>query len=168
MSINKIKAVVCAVMLAASLGAHGQAIISHTTTIANWGGCHVDKVDFPDGNEYFDVWLRNGDKIVTNVYMRLATRRDVVARLSYLYNFDKGDGYLIDLQTLSGNTALSDGTNKFIIGGDGQADKIVVYKITLGKLLNAIGQSVRPTADDGTKDKKNYSGDDLYNGGSPY
>lgn len=167
MSIKKIKAVVCAVMLAASLGAHGQAIISHTTTIANWGGCHVDKVDFPDGKEYYEVWLRNGDKIVTNVYMRLATRQDVVARLSWLYNFDKGDGYLIDLQTLSGNTALSDGTNKFIIGGDGQTDKIVVYKITLGKLLNALGQSVRHTADDGAK-KDKPSGDDMYNGGAPY
>lgn len=168
MNINKIKAAFCTVMLSAAVCAHGQAIISHTATIADYGGCHVDKVDFPDGKEYYEVWLRNGDKIVTNVFMRLATRQEVIARLSYLYNFDKGDGYLIDLQTLTGNTALSDGSNKFIIGGDGQAGKIVVYKITLGKLLNALGQSARTTSDDGTKDKKNDSGDDLYNGGSPY
>lgn len=154
-------------MLSAAVCAHGQAIISHTATIADYGGCHVDKVDFPDGKEYYEVWLRNGDKIVTNVFMRLATRQEVIARLSYLYNFDKGDGYLIDLQTLTGNTALSDGSNKFIIGGDGQTGKIVVYKITLGKLLNALGQSARPTSDDGTK-KKQSSGDDLYSGVSVY
>ena len=167
MNINKIKAAFCTVMLSAAVCAHGQAIISHTATIADYGGCHVDKVDFPDGKEYYEVWLRNGDKIVTNVFMRLATRQEVIARLSYLYNFDKGDGYLIDLQTLTGNTALSDGSNKFIIGGDGQTDKIVVYKITLGKLLNALGQSARPTSDDGTK-KKQSSGDDLYSGVSVY
>ena len=167
MNINKIKAAFCTVMLSAAVCAHGQAIISHTATIADYGGCHVDKVDFPDGKEYYEVWIRNGDKIVTNVFMRLATRQEVIARLSYLYNFDKGDGYLIDLQTLTGNTALSDGSNKFIIGGDGQTDKIVVYKITLGKLLNALGQSARPTSDDGTK-KKQGSGDDLYSGVSVY
>ena len=167
MNINKIKAAFCAVMLSAAVYAHGQAIISHTATIADYGGCHVDKVDFPDGKEYYEVWLRNGDKIVTNVFMRLATRQEVIARLSYLYNFDKGDGYLIDLQTLTGNTALSDGSNKFIIGGDGQTGKIVVYKITLGKLLNALGQSARPTSDDVTK-KKQSSGDDLYSGVSVY
>ena len=167
MNINKIKAAFCTVMLSAAVCAHGQAIISHTATIADYGGCHVDKVDFPDGKEYYEVWLRNGDKIVTNVFMRLATRQEVIARLSYLYNFDKGDGYLIDLQTLTGNTALSDGSNKFIIGGDGQTGKIVVYKITLGKLLNALGQSARPTSDDGTK-KKQSSGDDLYSGVSVY
>lgn len=167
MNINKIKAAFCAVMLSAAVCAHGQAIISHTATIADYGGCHVDKVDFPEGKEYYEVWLRNGDKIVTNVFMRLATRQEVIARLSYLYNFDKGDGYLIDLQTLTGNTALSDGSNKFIIGGDGQIGKIVVYKITLGKLLNALGQSARPTSDDGTK-KKQSSGDDLYSGVSVY
>ena len=154
-------------MLSAAVCAHGQAIISHTATIADYGGCHVDKVDFPDGKKYYEVWLRNGDKIVSNVFMRLATRQEVIARLSYLYNFDKGDGYLIDLQTLTGNTALSDGSNKFIIGGDGQTDKIVVYKITLGKLLNALGQSARPTSDDVTK-KKQSSGDDLYSGVSVY
>lgn len=147
------------VVLLAAVFANAQTIISHTTVIAKFGADYIEKVAYTNNKESYNAWLHKEDnKIITSIKLSFASKDDVVKCLSYLYKFDKGDGYLIDLETVNGNTAYSLGKT-YVVKGEGQVGEVYVNRYTIGKLLNALGVSVYPNG------KPAETNDDLYNNG---
>lgn len=136
-----------------------QTIISRTTEVAKYAGDFLEKVELADNSTHYNLWLHSGDKVISSVRLTFNTVDDVVKCLSYLYQFDKGDGYLIDLHTVNGNTAFSSGKT-YLIKGHEQLAEVLVYKFTIGKLLNALGKSVYT---DGKP--RNTTADDIYDKG---
>lgn len=149
-----------------SVNVQSQKIISHTTTIGKFGDSSIDMTKNTDGGIYYTVYfatsdLKNvGTELVKTNRERTAlefdTKENMLKCLHYLYDFDKGEGYYIDLENKSNHTAysLKDG---FIISAFNEIDKPIISKWLIGKLLNSIGISVKKE-----KERKGKNDDDMY------
>ncbi len=143
-----------------------QKILSHTTTIAKYAGSSISYVENSNGNGYYDVCLSSADlksvgtKLVTTnrerIILGFESKEAMIKCLKFLYDFDKGEGYYIDLENKTGNTALSV-KKGFIFGGIYDIDKPAISQWVLGKLLNLIGVSVKKKDEANKKEE-----DDIY------
>ena len=145
--------------------ATAQKIISHTTTLAKVYDCHIDKTDYTAGNTTYQVWLTSSEnKISKSIHIDFDSKERMTSALQYLFNFSKGDGYYIDIESKNGACALSSGRG-FLISTPDNIDKVLVSQFIIGKLLNKLGISVslsnlpEPKQDNS---KKQQQGDDIY------
>ena len=160
------KILTLALLFVASLSvATAQKIISHTTTLAKVYDCHIDQTDFTTGNTTYQVWLTSTEnKISKSIHIDFDSKERMTSALQYLFNFNKGDGYYIDIESKNGACALSSGRG-FLISTPYNIDKVLVSQYIIGKLLNKLGISVslsnlpEPKQDNG---KKQQQGDDIY------
>ncbi len=146
--------------------AYAQKIISHTTTLGKHADNSIELTEYTDGTKFYTVWLSRGkqdvigSKLVTTntekISMTFDTKEKMIDCLRYLYNFDKGEGYYIDLENRSKNMALST-KDGFIFSSSTDIDTPIILRWHLGKLLNTIGVSVMKK---GTKTIK--TDDDMY------
>lgn len=160
------KQIITIIALLASVNMQAQKIISHTTTIGKYADSSIDFTECTNGTSYYTVYLSTSDlknigtKLVKtnteNVRLVFNTKEQMLNCLHYLYDFNKGEGYYIDLENKSNNMVLSV-KNGFIVGAPDQIDKPMISKWLIGKLLNTIGISVKK--DKGREDK---NGDDMY------
>ena len=160
------KQIITIIALLASVNMQAQKIISHTTTIRKYADSSIDFTECTNGTSYYTVYLSTSDlknigtKLVKtnteNVRLVFNTKEQMLNCLHYLYDFNKGEGYYIDLENKSNNMVLSV-KNGFIVGAPDQIDKPMISKWLIGKLLNTIGISVKK--DKGREDK---NGDDMY------
>lgn len=158
-----------------SIHANAQRILAHTTTIGKFDNSSIKVTEWTDGKSEYHVYLASkiglDGAVKSNVeIIRLDfdTKEKMINCLQYLYNFDKGDGYFIDLETKSKNTVTTVKYDRFLIGAFDQIDRPIVSKWTIGKLLNSIGVSVinnkdieQPENEKNNKKQKNNM-DDLY------
>lgn len=160
------KQIITIVILLVSIGVQAQKILSHTTTIGKYADSSVELTENTDGTSYYAVFLSSSDiknigtKVVkTNterICLKFNTKEQMLQCLHYLYDFDKGEGYYIDLENKSNNMVLSV-RNGFIVGAIDQIDKPTISKWLIGKLLNTMGVSVKKNKESESKD-----GDDIY------
>ena len=153
-------------MLSVANIACAQKILSHTTTIGKYADSSIELTENTDGTSYYTVFLSSSDiknigtKVIkTNterVRLEFNTKEQMLNCLHFLYDFNKGEGYYIDLENKSNNTVLSV-KNGFIFAAISQIDKPTISKWLIGKLLNSIGVSVKK----GTETNKK-EGDDMY------
>lgn len=149
-----------------SVSVQSQKIISHTTTIGKFGDNSIEMTKNTDGNIHYTVYFAISDlkdvggKLVNmnreRTALKFDTKENMLKCLHYLYDFDKGEGYYIDLENKSNHTAysLKDG---FIISSFNEIDKPIISKWLIGKLLNSIGVSVKKE-----KERKGKNDDDMY------
>lgn len=158
-------------VLLISISTHAQKILSHTTTLGMYADSSIEFTEYTNGTSCYTVWLSSGDiksigtKIIkTNVKkvnLEFNTKEQMLNCLRFLYEFNKGEGYYIDLENKSNNMVTS--TKKgFIVGAIDQIDKPLISKWLIGKMLNVIGVSVVKKGD-----KNNMSDDDMYKNESP-
>lgn len=160
------KQIITIIALLASVNMQAQKIISHTTTIGKYADSSIDFTECTNGTSYYTVYLSTSDlknigtKLVKtnteNVRLVFNTKEQMLDCLHYLYDFNKGEGYYIDLENKSNNMVLSV-KNGFIVGAPDQIDKPMISKYLIGKLLNTIGISVKKD-----KDREDKNGDDMY------
>lgn len=160
------KKLIAIIALLVSINAQAQKILSHTTTIGKFADSSIELTERTNGTSYYTVYLSTSDLknvgtklIKTNterVRLEFNTKEQMEKCLRFLYNFDKGEGYYIDLENKSNNMVLSL-KNGFIVGALDQIDKPAISKYLIGKLLNSIGLSVKKSND--TNKKKQ---DDMY------
>lgn len=160
------KQIITIIALLASVNMQAQKIISHTTTIGKYADSSIDFTECTNGTSYYTVYLSTSDlknigtKLVKtnteNVRLVFNTKEQMLNCLHYLYDFNKGEGYYIDLENKSNNMVLSV-KNGFIVGAPDQIDKPMISKYLIGKLLNTIGISVKKD-----KDREDKNGDDMY------
>ena len=160
------KQIITIIALLASVNMQAQKIISHTTTIGKYADSNIDFTECTNGTSYYTVYLSTSDlknigtKLVKtnieNVRLVFNTKEQMLNCLHYLYDFNKGEGYYIDLENKSNNMVLSV-KNGFIVGAPDQIDKPMISKYLIGKLLNTIGISVKKD-----KDREDKNGDDMY------
>ena len=160
------KQIITIIALLASVNMQAQKIISHTTTIGKYADSSIDFTECTNGTSYYTVYLSTSDlknigtKLVKtnteNVRLVFNTKEQMLNCLHYLYDFNKGEGYYIDLENKSNNMVLSV-KNGFIVGAPDQIDKPMISKWLIGKLLNTIGISVKKD-----KDREDKNGDDMY------
>lgn len=160
------KQLITIIALLVSINAQAQKILSHSTTIGKFADSSVELTECTDGTSYYTVYLSTSDLknigkelIKTNnkrVSLEFSTKEQMEKCLRFLYNFDKGEGYYIDLENKSNNMVMSL-KNGFIVGALDQIDKPAISKYLIGKLLNSIGVSVNKKSD---KNKKKE--DDMY------
>ncbi|GAA2993292.1 hypothetical protein [Prevotella corporis] len=158
------------IALLVSINAQAQKIISHTTTIGKFADSSIELTERTNGTSYYTVYLSTSDLksvgiklIKTNterVSLEFNTKEQMEKCLRFLYNFDKGEGYYIDLENKSNNMVMSL-KNGFIVGALDQIDKPAISKYLIGKLLNSIGLSIKKSND---KNKKEQ--DDMYTNSS--
>ncbi len=158
------------IALLVSINAQAQKIISHTTTIGKFADSSIELTELTNGTSYYTVYLSTSDLksvgtklIKTNterVSLEFNTKEQMEKCLRFLYNFDKGEGYYIDLENKSNNMVMSL-KNGFIVGALDQIDKPAISKYLIGKLLNSIGLSIKKSND---KNKKEQ--DDMYTNSS--
>lgn len=154
------------IALLVSINAQAQKIISHTTTIGKFADSSIELTERTNGTSYYTVYLSTSDLksvgtklIKTNterVSLEFNTKEQMEKCLRFLYNFDKGEGYYIDLENKSNNMVMSL-KNGFIVGALDQIDKPAISKYLIGKLLNSIGLSVKKSNDNNKKKQ-----DDMY------
>lgn len=142
------KQIITIIALLISINTHAQKILSHTTTIGKFADSSIDFTEYTNGTSDYTVYLSTSDiknigiKILKtntkNVRLEFNTKEQMIQCLRFLYDFDKGEGYYIDLENKSNNTALSV-KNGFIVGALDQIDKPLVSKWLIGKLLKSIG-----------------------------
>lgn len=163
------KQLITIIALLVSVNAQAQKILSHTTTIGKFDDSSIELTENTNGTSYYTVYLTTSDLndigklIKTNterVRLEFNTKEQMEKCLRFLYNFDKGKGYYIDLENKSNNMVMTL-KNGFIIGALDQIDKPVISKYLIGKLLNSIGVSVKKNND---TNKKNE--DDMYTNSS--
>ncbi len=160
------KQIIVIITLLVSISTHAQKILSHTTTIGKFADSSIDFTEYTNGTSDYTVYLSTSDlknigtKLVkTNterIRLEFNTKEQMLNCLHYLYDFDKGEGYYIDLENKSNNMVLSV-KNGFIVGAPDQIDKPMISKYLIGKLLNTIGISVKKD-----KDREDKNGDDMY------
>lgn len=160
------KQIIVIIALLVNISAHAQKILSHTTTIGKFADSSIDFTEYTNGTSDYTVYLSTSDlksigtKLVkTNmerIRLEFNTKEQMLNCLHYLYDFDKGEGYYIDLENKSNNMVLSV-KNGFIVGAPDQIDKPMISKWLIGKLLNTIGISVKKD-----KDQEDKNGDDMY------
>ena len=160
------KQIIVIITLLVSISTHAQKILSHTTTIGKFADSSIDFTEDTNGTSDYTVYLSTSDlknigtKLVkTNterIRLEFNTKEQMLNCLHYLYDFDKGEGYYIDLENKSNNMVLSV-KNGFIVGAPDQIDKPMISKYLIGKLLNTIGISVKKD-----KDREDKNGDDMY------
>lgn len=160
------KKLIAIIALLVSINAQAQKILSHTTTIGKFADSSIELTERTNGTSYYTVYLSTSDlknvgtKLIKTNTERLRlefnTKEQMEKCLRFLYNFDKGEGYYIDLENKSNNMVLSL-KNGFIVGALDQIDKPAISKYLIGKLLNSIGLSVKKSND--TNKKKQ---DDMY------
>ena len=160
------KQIITIIALLISINTQAQKVLSHTTTVGKFADSSIDFTEYTNGTSDYTVYLSTSDlknigtKLVkTNterIRLEFNTKEQMLNCLHYLYDFDKGEGYYIDLENKSNNMVLSV-KNGFIIGALGQIDKPTISKWLIGKLLNTIGISVKKD-----KDQEDKNGDDMY------
>lgn len=124
------KQIIVIIALLVSISTHAQKILSHTTTIGKFADSSIDFTEYTNGTSDYTVYLSTSDlknigtKLVkTNterIRLEFNTKEQMLNCLHYLYDFDKGEGYYIDLENKSNNMVLSV-KNGFIIGALGQS-----------------------------------------------
>lgn len=164
------KQLIIIIALFVSINVQAQKILSHTTTIGKFADSSIELTECTDGTSYYTVFLSRSDLksigtelVKTNterVSLEFNTKEQMEKCLLFLYNFDKGKGYYIDLQNKSNNMVMSL-KNGFIVGALDQIDKPAISKYLIGKLLNSIGLSIKKSND---KNKKEQ--DDMYTNSS--
>jgi hypothetical protein len=165
------KKIITIMALVLSINTQAQKIISRTTTIGRFANCSIDLTEYEDGKNCYSVWLISSDVkisgttiIETNkevLPIKFLTKEKMIHCLKYLYDFNKGAGYLIDLENLSKNTAMS--TRKgFQFGSENRFDTPEISQYIIGKLLNSINVSVKKENETQPKEK-----DDIYSFESP-
>ena len=163
--IDKMKKILTlALLFVASLSvATAQKIISHTTTLAKVYDCHIDKIDYTAGNTVYEVWLNTEEnKVSKSIHLDFDSKDKMTSVLQFLFNFNKGDGYYIDLESKNGACATSYGRG-FTFSTPGTPDKVLMSQYIIGKLLNKLGISVNPGDDPSPKTNPNAKqGDDIY------
>lgn len=160
------KQLITIIALLVSINAQAQKILSHTTTIGKFADSSIDLTERTDGTSYYTVYLSTSDLksigldlVKTNtkrISLEFNTKEQMEKCLRFLYNFDKGEGYYIDLENKSNNMVMSL-KNGFIVGALDQIDKPAISKYLIGKLLNSIGLSVKKSNDNNKKKQ-----DDMY------
>ena len=164
------KQIITMIALLISISTHSQKILFHTTTLCKYADSSIEFTEFTNGTSSYTVWFSSsnianiGTKVVkTNterIGLEFATKDKMINCLQYLYNFDKGEGYFIDLENLSGNKVMS-GKKYFIFYSKNDIDKPIVSQWLIGKMLNTIGVSVVKNGD------KTNKSDDMYKHESP-
>ena len=165
------KKVLTIIVLLISISTHAQKILSHTTTLGKYADSSIEFTEYTNGTSSYTVWLSSSDiksigtKIIkTNterINLEFDTKEQMLNCLHFLYDFNKGEGYYIDLENKSKNMVMST-KNGFIVGAIDQIDKPLISKWLIGKMLNVIGVSVVKKGD-----KNSKSDDDMYKNESP-
>lgn len=160
------KQIITIIALLVSINVQAQKILSHTTTIGKYADSCIELTENMDSTSYYTVFLSSSDiknigtKVIkTNterVRLEFNTKEQLLKCLHFLYDFNKGEGYYINLENKSNNMVLSV-RNGFIVGAIDQIDKPTISKWLIGKLLNSIGVSVKKSNDANKKE-----GDDMY------
>lgn len=145
--------------------ATAQKIISHTTTLAKVYDCHIDKIDYTAGNTVYEVWLNTEEnKVSKSIHLDFDSKDKMTSVLQFLFNFNKGDGYYIDLESKNGACAISYG-HGFTFTAPSNVDKVLVSQYIIGQLLNKLGISVLIGNEPASKkdnSNKRQQGDDIY------
>ena len=143
------KKVITTIALFLAINAQAQKILSHTTLIGKFFDNRIELTEYTDGTSCYAVYLvssklkLSGLEVSTTdmqkIQMRFDTKEQLIKCLRYLYDFDKGEGYSIALENKTDNIVFS--TNDgFIVTSHDQIDTPHTTKITIGKLLKAIGE----------------------------
>lgn len=160
------KQLITIIALLISISANAQKILSHTTTIGKVADSSIELTERTDGTSYYTVYLSTSELMnigkeliktkTKRVRLEFNTKEEMERCLRFLYNFDKGEGYYIDLENKSNNMVMTLKSG-FIIGALDQLDKPAVSRYLIGKLLNSIGTSVKKENDNNKKKQ-----DDMY------
>jgi hypothetical protein len=144
-------------MLFVAMSISAQKIVSHTTLLSKVYDSHIDQTDFTDGHTTFTLFLSvTENKIVKAVQLVYTSKEKLVSVLKFLYDFKKGEGYNIDLESTNGGASITFGRG-FYIYTNTDLDKVPVSRYVLGKLLNGLGVPVKTGEAPETK-----SDDDMY------
>mgnify|MGYP000848571753 CR=1 FL=1 len=155
--------------LAAINIASAQKIVSFTKTISKFGNCKIEETEFTDGKLEYSVFLSSADLknvgtrlIDTNresLYLRFNSKDEMVRCLQFLYNFQKGDGYFIDLENKSHNTVTTFDSN-FLFHSPKDIDSPLIGRHVFGKLLNGLKISAKSDEEKAKERKRND--EDMY------
>lgn len=151
---KKLFTFVLALLVASSVSA--QKLISHTTLLSKALDNRLEQTDYTDGRTTYQIVINVSDKVPHSVTLQYSSKDKMLSVLHYLYDFKKGDGYFIDLESVNGATALSFGDG-YQIGTKDNIDHVLISRYALGKLLNGIGVSVNDKPSSKDKDT-----DDIY------
>lgn len=142
--------------------ASAQKIISHTTVICKVSDNHIDQVDYTDGHTVYEIWFnRNNNRIAQSICVQYSSKEKMVQVLNFLFNFDKGEGYYIDLESNNHATVISSTRKSFFLSSGTDVDKFFINHYIIGKLLNGLGEGVKVSDDDNTPEKPK-SDDGVY------
>ncbi|WP_448924819.1 hypothetical protein [Hoylesella nanceiensis] len=147
-----------------SMSMQAQKILSQTKIICKLGDSHIRTTEYADGAVTYTVYFAITDLTsigkplskadIKDISLIFNSKERMLKCLRYLYEFDKGEGYYIDLENMSENKAFST-KDGFMFSQFEDIDKPIVTRYFIGKLLNTFtaGKKVK------NKDK---STDDMY------
>lgn len=163
-NLYKMKHLLLSFLLLSAVNLQAQKIISHSRVIANFFDNKIEETVFMEGGVSYAIFLTSDNK--NRVTLKFNTREHLIRCLRYLYDFDKGEGYFIDLENASHDTVLTGKHGGYWIKDDNSIRGQIIYKRTFGKLLIALGEKVDmsksiPKNDDKTDDTYRVS-DGVY------
>lgn len=158
------KKIITTLLLACSLSAGAQKLISHTVELSHWYDNYIAKTTFVDPEHviyevHFSIEINKVTDKISIIYEDYNKMVDV---LLYLYNHKVDAGDYVDLESKDFARAIADKYGWHISKRD-QIGLVFVNPRTAAKLLNGLGISVLPKdAKDGKDDKKGKNEDDMY------
>lgn len=156
------KALLAFLLCLVSVGVKAQKIVCHTTELAKFADCKVERTEYTNNDTTYTLYLHvEENKVPKSVKVIYGSRQKLLDVLSYLYHFTKGEGYYIDLESMNEASAISLSRGFYITAKD-NVERVGVSRLVFGKLLNKLGVSVGTLVEDEASEGNAGHGDDMY------